>query len=142
MIILFCSVPVFLFCGGRGLEIYKFVVGGNSLVTKLCLTLVTPCTVAYRAPLSRQGSWSGLPFPSLGDLPSPGIEPSFPVLQTDCLLLSHQESPYKFITYLKIQYTILQGVFLTQGLNPGLLHCRQILYQLSHQVCHFINKWS
>ena len=28
---------------------------------------------------------------------------------------------------------ILQGIFLTQGLNPGLLNCRQILYQLSHQ---------
>ena len=28
---------------------------------------------------------------------------------------------------------LLQGVFLTQGLNPGLPHCRQALYQLSHQ---------
>ena len=29
--------------------------------------------------------------------------------------------------------SILQGIFLTQGLNPGLLHCRWILYQLSHK---------
>ena len=29
--------------------------------------------------------------------------------------------------------SFLQGIFLTQGLNPGLPHCRQILYQLSHQ---------
>ena len=28
---------------------------------------------------------------------------------------------------------LLQGIFLTQGLNPGLLHCRQVLYHLSHQ---------
>ena len=28
---------------------------------------------------------------------------------------------------------LLLGIFLTQGLNLGLLHCRQILYQLSHQ---------
>ena len=28
---------------------------------------------------------------------------------------------------------LLQGIFPTQGLNPGLLHCRRILYQLSHQ---------
>ena len=28
---------------------------------------------------------------------------------------------------------LLQGIFLTQGLNPGLLHCRQILYQLSYE---------
>ena len=30
-------------------------------------------------------------------------------------------------------HSLLQGIFLTQGLNPGLLHCRQILYCLSHQ---------
>ena len=29
--------------------------------------------------------------------------------------------------------SLLQRIFLTQGLNPGLLHCRQILYQLSHK---------
>ena len=31
-------------------------------------------------------------------------------------------------------HSLLQGVFLTQGLNPGLLYCRQILYYLSYQV--------
>ena len=30
-------------------------------------------------------------------------------------------------------YSLLQGIFLTQGLNLGLLHCRQILYCLSHK---------
>ena len=30
-------------------------------------------------------------------------------------------------------HSILQGTFPTQGLNPGLLYCRQILYQLSHK---------
>ena len=30
-------------------------------------------------------------------------------------------------------HALLQGIFLTQGLNPGLLHCRQILYCLNHQ---------
>ena len=43
----------------------------------------TPWTVARRAPLSmgfpRQEYWSGLPFPSPGDLPDPGIEPASPV---------------------------------------------------------------
>ena len=42
----------------------------------------TPWTVAYQAPpsmgFSRQGYWSGLPFPSPGDLPNPGIEPRSP----------------------------------------------------------------
>ena len=32
-----------------------------------------------------------------------------------------------------VSLSLLQGIFPTQGLNPGLLHCRQILYQLSHQ---------
>ena len=47
------------------------------LVTKSCLTLVTPWTVACQAPLSMgfpSGEyWSGLPFPSPGDLPYSGI---------------------------------------------------------------------
>ena len=34
---------------------------------------------------SKQEYWSGLPFPSLGDLPDPGIEPWFPALQADSL---------------------------------------------------------
>ena len=45
--------------------------------------------VARQAPLSmgfsRQESWSGLPFPSLGNLPNPGIEPRSPTLQADPL---------------------------------------------------------
>ena len=49
----------------------------------------TPWTVAYKAPLSmvfsRQEYWSGLPFPSPGDLPHPGIEPRSPTLQADAL---------------------------------------------------------
>ena len=50
---------------------------------------VTPWTVAYQAPLSmgfsRQQGWSGLPFPSPGDFPDPGIEPGSPTLQADAL---------------------------------------------------------
>ena len=40
-----------------------------------------------------QENWSGLPFPSPGDFPDPGIEPTSPALQVDSLLLSHQGSP-------------------------------------------------
>ena len=50
---------------------------------------VTPWTVAYQVPLSvgfsRQGYWSGLPFPSPEDLPDSGIEPWSPTLQADAL---------------------------------------------------------
>ena len=49
----------------------------------------TPWTVAYWAPpsmgFSRQEYWSGLPFPSPGELPDPGIEPRSPTLQADAL---------------------------------------------------------
>ena len=49
----------------------------------------TPWTVAHQAPpsmgFSRQEYWNGLPFPSPGDLPDPGIEPSSPALQEDAL---------------------------------------------------------
>ena len=59
--------------------------GISGLVTKSCLTLVTPWTVAFQATLSmgipRQEHWSGLPFPPPGDLPDPGIEPVSPELQ-------------------------------------------------------------
>ena len=58
-----------------------------SLVAKSCPTLATPCTVACQAPLSlvfsKQEYWSGLPFPSPGDLPNPGIKPMSPALQAD-----------------------------------------------------------
>ena len=58
----------------------------------------TPWTVAYQAPLfmgfSRQEYWSGLPFPSPGDLPDPGIKPRSPAMQADALL---SEPPGKHV---------------------------------------------
>ena len=54
-------------------------IAGGGLVTKSCLSLANPWTVACQAPLSmgfsRQEYWSGLPFPSPADLPDPEIEP-------------------------------------------------------------------
>ena len=52
-------------------------------------TLCNPWTVARQGlqsmGFSRQEYWNGLPFPSLGDLPIPGIEPGSPALQVDSL---------------------------------------------------------
>ena len=63
------------------------------LVAQFCATLWAPWTVAHQAPLSmefsRQEYWSGLPFPSPGDLPDPEIKPESPALQADSLHLSH-----------------------------------------------------
>ena len=51
------------------------------------LLLATPWTIAHQPPLSmefsRQKYCSGLPFPSPGDLPDPGIKPGSPALQAD-----------------------------------------------------------
>ena len=72
--------------------------GGGGVVTKSCLTLATPWTIACQAPLSvgysRQEYWSGLPFPSPGDLPNPGIEPRPPALQADSLPPELQGKPW------------------------------------------------
>ena len=66
-----------------------------------------PWTVAYQAPpsmgFSRQERWSGLPFPSPGELPDPRIKPGSPALQADALL---SEPPGKPLKYLK-QLTII-----------------------------------
>ena len=60
------------------------------LVAQCVRLFVTPWTVAHQAPLSmgfsRQDYWSGLPFPSPGDLPDAGIEPGSPTLQAYSLL--------------------------------------------------------
>ena len=57
------------------------------LVAQLCLTLCDPMDVATQVPLSMEFSrheyWSGLPFPSPGDLPDPGIEHGSPTLRAD-----------------------------------------------------------
>ena len=58
----------------------------------------TPWTVAHQAPpsmgFSRQEHWSGVPFPSLGDLPNPWIEPRSPALQAEVLT---SEPPGEFV---------------------------------------------
>ena len=58
--------------------------GGVGLAAKSCLTLATSWTEEpgrlQSMGFSRQKYWSGLPFPSPGDLPNPGIEPGSPAL--------------------------------------------------------------
>ena len=77
----------------------------------------TPWTVAYQAPpsmgFSRQECWSGLPFPSPGDLPDPGIKPGSPTLQADALL---SEPPGKQSTF-KVK-PCPQDIFCLSGVFP------------------------
>ena len=83
------------------------------LVTKSYLTFLRPPrTVVHQASLTmgfpRQEYWSGLPFPSPGDIRDPGIKPAAPTaspaLQEDSLLLSHQVSSIYSLVY-KILWT-------------------------------------
>ena len=72
----------------RGFLFIYFTYGKVTSLSRVRL-FATPWTAAYQAPLSmgfsRQEYWSGLPFPSPGYLPDPGIEPGSPALQTDVL---------------------------------------------------------
>ena len=122
---------------------------------------VAPWTAAGQTPLSmgfsRQECWSGQPFPSPGDLPNPGTEPTYPAFQVDSL---SSEPPGKDPSYRAEVYkgncwlvevrewswsqgkwneiirsasgvgcwALLQGIFPTQGSKPRLLPLRWILF--------------
>ena len=79
----------------------------------------TPWTVAHQAPLSmgfsRQEYWSGLPFPSLGDLPNPRTEPRSPALQADTLT---SEPPWKPFLFFIFKLYIIVLVLPNIKMNP------------------------
>ena len=81
-----------------------FLSAAGGLVVKSCPTLMIPWTVACQAPLSmgftRQEHWSGLPFPSPGDVPDPAIEPESPALPADDLPTELWGKPGFLIIYL------------------------------------------
>ena len=62
---------------------------GSCMMRSVVSDSAAPWTAACQAPLcmgfSRQEYWSGLPLPSPGGLPDPGIEPTSPALQADSL---------------------------------------------------------
>ena len=87
---------------------------------------------------SRQEYWNESPCPPPGNLPKPGINPRSPTLQVGFLLT---EPPGKPMNTAVDSLSLLQGIFLTQKMNRGLLHCRWILYQLSHQGSARILQW-
>ena len=103
----------------------------------LCQLFATPWTVAYKAPLSmefsRQEYWSGLPFPSPGDPPDPGVKPRFkprsPALQADALpseppgepthtyYMEKEMSTHSSILVWRIPWTEEPGGLLSMGLH-------------------------
>ena len=100
-----------------------------------CLTLATPRTVASKVLLSigffRQEYWSGLPFPSPGDLPNSGIQPRSPILQADSLLIELPGSQLHRLGPAKTQEALQDSVFTHSWDFPGSpvvkilpFHCR------------------
>ena len=81
----------------------------------------------------RQEYWSGLPFPSAGDLPDPGVESMSPSLQVDSLPLSHLGSPsillqLSFIILYLLDFSDHFQDFLIQSVLP------QTLWHVTHCV--------
>ena len=91
--------------------------------------------------LSHQGSprileWVAYPFFRRSS--QPRIEPRPPALQADSLPAEPQGKPKNTGVD---SLSLFQGIFPTQVLNPGLPHCRQILYQLSYKASPRILEW-
>ena len=103
------------------------------MLSCVCL-FVTPWAVACQASLSmefsRQEYWRGSLFPSPGVLPNPGIKPRSSTLWVNYFPAEPQGKPKNTGVS---SLSLLQWIFLTQESNRGLLHCSQILNQLSYQ---------
>ena len=76
---------------------------------QLCLS-ATLWTIAHQAPLSlefsRQEYWSGLPFPTSGDLPDPGIEPMSPALAGGFFTIEPSGKPIPFLKVFKVIFIL------------------------------------
>ena len=101
----FDKLHVQIFCSFKKMQLFvSFLLSLKWKVNWLSPVwlFVTPWTVAHQAPqsmgFSRQEYRSGLPFPSPGDLPNPGIKPGSPALQADTL---PSEPPGKSIAELR-----------------------------------------
>ena len=118
--------------------------GKGCMCVPLCCIVLSPSVVSNCLQLhglwptrllcpwrfSRQEYWSGLPCPPPGDLLNLGIELRSSALWVDSLL---SEPPGKPMSTGLCSLSLLQGIFLTQELNWGILNCRRILYQLNYQ---------
>ena len=97
-------------------------------VAQSCPTLCDPMDYTIHGILQAR-ILKGQPFPSPEDLPNPGTEPRSPALQVDSLTAEPQgKSKNTGMGSL----SLFQRIFSIQESNHGLLHCRQILYQLSY----------
>ena len=106
---IFLSQPLSFWCRNSPTEFWSYWERKVKSLSRVRL-FATPWTVAHQAPpsmgFSRQEYWSGLPLPSPGDLPHPGIEPRSPTLQADALT---SEPPGKPLGVTGSGYKFLEG---------------------------------
>ena len=118
------------------------------------LLFATPWTVAYQASLSmgfsRQEYWSGLLFPSPGDLPDPGIKPGSPTLEADAstseppgkptLMPTKKNPPRKKETTKQTERLGLHQKA-CQDSNPGILLANTMIYKKKHVGTSLVVQW-
>ena len=94
----------------------------------------------WYSPWNSAGQNTGVDRLSLSQeiLPNPGIEPRSPALQADSLTAKPQGKPNNTGVG---SLSLLKLIFSTQESNWGLLHCRWIVYQLSHKGSPRILEW-
>ena len=98
-------------------------------VVQSCLSLCDPMyDIVHGILQARTLEWVTFPFSR--ESSQPGIELSSHALQTDSLRAELEGQPKNTGVG---SLSLLQGIFLTQDLNQGLLHCRWILYQLIYE---------
>ena len=106
-----------------------FFIMSEVKVAQSCLILCDPMDYTVHGIIqARILEWATIPFSR--NLPNPGIKPRSSALQEDSLPV---EPPGKPKNTGVSSLSLLQGLCPTQGSNWGLLHCRQILYQLCYQ---------
>ena len=113
----------------------------ESEVSQSCPTLCDPRTVAHQAPpsmgFSRQEYWSGLPFPSPGDLPDAGIEPGSPTLQAGALTSAPPGKPKAHCYYLQKSAPTL-GTYSPTNYQKVMV----ALFYSNRIVCHFWKQYT
>ena len=105
--------------------------------------LETPWTVAYQAPpsmgFSRQEYWSGLPFPSPGDLLNPGIELGSPASKTHFTIWAIREAPVLISTFnFKTVTSNLQEQWVGQMVLHRAAHLQSKVHELTWTLFQFV----
>ena len=97
-------------------------------------------TVTYQASpsmgFSRQEYWSGLPFPSPGDLPDPGIEPGSPALQANALTSEPPGKPncHQFCSFRQLPPPLTSLYLIIPGNLPCVLHAKSLQRVMSDSL--------